>query len=70
MTQDGSYYGEYQETTASKKPKTWVIILIIVAVLLLCCCAVLVAGWFFGDPLLEWLSDQGVDVGLMLFRIG
>lgn len=71
MTQDASYYGgDYEGTSDSKKPKTGIIILIIVAVLLLCCCAVLVAGWFLGDPLLEWLSDQGIDLGLMLFRIG
>lgn len=70
MAQDSSYYGDYQEAPASKKPKTWVIILIIVAVLLLCCCAVLVTGWFLGDPILEWLYDQGIDLGLMLVRIG
>jgi hypothetical protein len=70
MTQDSSYYGDYEGASDSKKPKTWVIILIIVAVLLLCCCAVLVAGWFLGDPILEFLQDMGIDLGLMLYRIG
>lgn len=60
MTQD---YGA--EPSASGKSRPWVIVLIIIAVLLLCCCAVLVAGWFLGDPILEFLRDAGFELSLI-----
>lgn len=65
-------YGTSDAQSADSKPKknrTLMIILIIVAVLLLCCCLILAGGWFFGDQVLELLSDQGFDLGLTLVSI-
>mgnify|MGYP006305482343 CR=1 FL=1 len=53
-------------TAGSSKNRTWVIVLVIVAVLLLCCCIILVAGWFLGDPILEFLEELGYDINLCL----
>jgi hypothetical protein len=50
----------------STRNRTWVIVLVIVAVLLLCCCLILIAGWFLGDPILEFLQDLGYDINLCL----
>ena len=53
-------------TAGSSKNRTWVIVLVIAAVLLLCCCIILVAGWFLGDPILEFLEELGYDINLCL----
>ncbi len=71
MAQDPVYGSQSYDTQSSgpapKKNRTLMIVLIVVAVLLLCCCLVLAGGWFFGDQVLEFLSDQGFDLGLALF---
>ncbi len=62
MTQDRNH--ESQPSVA-KARRPWVIVLIVVAVLFLCCSAVLVAGWFLGDPILEFLRDAGFELSLI-----
>jgi len=71
MTQDSFYdsqsaYGTQSPSEPPKTNNTLKIVLIGLAVLVLCCCLTLVAGWFLGDPILELLSNQGVDLGLSL----
>jgi len=68
MAQEPIYSSQpvYENPEPEKKNNTVKIIIIIVAVLVVCCCLTLVAGWFLGDPILEFLSDQGVDLGLAL----
>jgi len=74
MTQDSFYdsqsaYGTQSPGEPPKKNNTLKIVLIVLVVLVLCCCLTLVAGWFLGDPILELLSNQGVDLGLSLLRL-
>jgi hypothetical protein len=40
-----------------KRNTTLIIIVAVVVVLLLCCCGLLVAGWYLGDPIMEFLQD-------------
>jgi flagellar basal body-associated protein FliL len=69
MTQTYDYGASDAQSSGSepKKNRTLVIVLIVIAVLLLCCCLILAGGWFFGDQVLEFLSDQGFDLGLTVF---
>jgi hypothetical protein len=53
-------------TAGSTRNRTWVIVLVIVALLFLCCCLILVAGWFLGDPILEYLRRLGYDINICL----
>ena len=72
MTQDSFYDSQSAYGTPVEPPKknnTLKIVLIVLVVLVLCCCLTLVAGWFLGDPILEFLSIQGVDLGLSLPRL-
>ena len=69
MAQDYGSYGTAASEAEPKKNRTLVIILIVVAVLLLCCCLILAGGWFFGDQVVEFLRDQGFNVGLTLFSL-
>ena len=69
MAQDYGSYTASPSETEPKKNRTLVIILIVIAVLLLCCCLILAGGWFFGDQVLEFLRDQGFDVGLTLLAL-
>ncbi len=39
-----------------KRNTTLIVITVVVLVLLLCCCGSLVAAWYLGDPLIEFLE--------------
>jgi len=74
MTQDSFYdsqsaYGAQAPVESPEKNNTLKIVLIVLAVLVLCCCLTLVVGWLLGDPILKFLSDQGVDLGLCLSHL-
>ena len=71
MTQDSFYdsqmgYGTQSPSEPPNRNNTLKIVLIVVVVLVLCCCLTLVAGWFLGDPIVEFLGGRGVDLGLSL----
>jgi len=68
MAQEPIYSSQpvYENPEPEKKNNTVKIIIIVAAVLLVCCCLTLVAGWFLGDPILDFLRGMGLDMDLAL----
>ncbi|MFN2144158.1 MAG: hypothetical protein ACK2T7_02345 [Anaerolineales bacterium] len=53
MSMDDNNYVDFEEAKPEKDNKKTIIIVAVVAVVLCCCCALVIAGWQFGDQILQ-----------------